>query len=66
MPNTESVAATASATPVPERDASLREVPLPQTTAPAPPQQEVQDKEDLGVIEWFYRDPNGQEQGKSV
>ena len=65
----ESVAASASATPLPERDATVEEtasrlatpVPASQSLDSAPPAQE---KEDLGAIEWFYRDPGGQEQGE--
>ncbi|WVQ81229.1 hypothetical protein IAT38_003351 [Cryptococcus sp. DSM 104549] len=60
---TASVIATPSATPIPERDASV----LEPTPAPGRPQEEIQqpqeEKEDLGAVEWFYRDPNGQEQG---
>ena len=65
----ESLAATPSATPVPERDADVASVAPPSET-PAPQasqqreQQQQQQKEDLGAIEWFYRDPAGQEQGE--
>lgn len=56
--------ATPSATPIPDRDATV----LDSTPAPAPssqtPHAPIQEpKEDLGAVEWFYRDPNGQEQG---
>lgn len=56
--------ATPSATPIPDRDATV----LDSIPAPAPssqtPHAPIQDpKEDLGAVEWFYRDPNGQEQG---
>ncbi|OWZ70991.1 hypothetical protein AYX14_03615 [Cryptococcus neoformans] len=59
-----SVIATPSATPIPDRDATV----LDSTPAPAPssqtPHAPIQDpKEDLGAVDWFYRDPNGQEQG---
>ncbi|OXG22932.1 cytoplasmic protein [Cryptococcus neoformans Ze90-1] len=59
-----SVIATPSATPIPDRDATV----LDSTPAPAPtsqtPHAPIQEpKEDLGAVEWFYRDPNGQEQG---
>ncbi|WWC91225.1 uncharacterized protein L201_006167 [Kwoniella dendrophila CBS 6074] len=64
-PSSASVIATPSATPVPERDATV----LDSINAPAVPQDRAQtptlteEKQDLGAIEWFYRDPNGQEQG---
>ncbi|WVQ63939.1 uncharacterized protein L199_002096 [Kwoniella botswanensis] len=67
-PSSVSVIATPSATPVPERDATV----LESVTAPANPhvhsqegaqQQQAEEKQDLGAVEWFYRDPNGQEQG---
>ncbi|ODN95845.1 cytoplasmic protein [Cryptococcus wingfieldii CBS 7118] len=62
-----SIIATPSATPIPERDASI----LDTTMAPAVPSgvttplHEAQESqvEELGSIDWFYRDPNGQEQG---
>ncbi|WWD21157.1 hypothetical protein CI109_105640 [Kwoniella shandongensis] len=62
-----SAVATPSATPIPERDAML----LDSTPAPGGRSQQAnggqdsapEEKEDLGAIEWFYRDPNGQEQG---
>ncbi|KAL1407608.1 kinesin-like protein [Vanrija albida] len=57
----ESVIATASGTALIERDAMLREsTPRPASAASSLPQQ---DREDLGAINWYYRDPNGQEQG---
>ncbi|WOO84946.1 GYF domain-containing protein mpd2 [Vanrija pseudolonga] len=57
----ESVIATASGTPLVERDAMLREsTPRPASAASSLPPQE---REDLGAINWYYRDPNGQEQG---
>ncbi|WVO15469.1 hypothetical protein L204_103127 [Cryptococcus depauperatus] len=68
-----SVIATPSATPIPERDASVLE-PSP-TLTPSKPQQSTRlpstaarsshdpPEEDLGAAEWYYRDPNGQEQG---
>ncbi|OCF39763.1 hypothetical protein I317_06425 [Kwoniella heveanensis CBS 569] len=75
-PSSASVIATPSATPVPDRDATILESQL----APAVPQrvngveevsqppalsqtQQSEEKHDLGNVEWFYRDPNGQEQG---
>ncbi|WVQ93228.1 hypothetical protein IAU59_000293 [Kwoniella sp. CBS 9459] len=75
-PSSASVIATPSATPVPDRDATV----LESTLTPAPPQrvngaldvsqppalpqpQQPEEKQDLGNVEWFYRDPNGQEQG---
>nr|XP_019009814.1 uncharacterized protein I206_05374 [Kwoniella pini CBS 10737]OCF48595.1 hypothetical protein I206_05374 [Kwoniella pini CBS 10737] len=67
-PSSASVIATPSATPVPERDATVLEsliapaVPhvnsLPQEGSAQP-----EEKVDLGAIEWFYRDPKGAEQG---
>lgn len=64
-PATQSVIATASATPVTERDAQLREsTPGPGSGAQTPIAQEPQvPAQDLGAINWYYRDPNGQEQG---
>ncbi|BEJ15844.1 hypothetical protein CspHIS471_0504490 [Cutaneotrichosporon sp. HIS471] len=60
-PSTQSVIATASATPVGERDAQLREnTPGPRSGTQTPQAQETQD---LGNVNWYYRDPNGQEQG---
>lgn len=65
----ESVMATASGTPVPERDASMADT-LPLLPSQAdqlpniPPPQPQQEKEDLGIVNWYYRDPNGQEQGR--
>ncbi|GMK55830.1 hypothetical protein CspeluHIS016_0208860 [Cutaneotrichosporon spelunceum] len=60
-PSTQSVIATASATPVGERDAQLREnTPGPRSGTQTPQAQEPQD---LGNVNWYYRDPNGQEQG---
>lgn len=65
---TESLAATPSATPLPNRDADVadiappRETPVAAVATPQPAQQET--KEDLGAIEWYYRDPAGQEQGE--
>lgn len=59
-----SVIATPSATPIPDRDASVLDLtpaPAPTSQTPQAPTQEP--KEDLGAVEWFYRDPNGQEQG---
>ncbi|WVF65563.1 hypothetical protein IAT40_000292 [Kwoniella sp. CBS 6097] len=75
-PSSASVIATPSATPVPDRDATVLESSL----APAVPHrvngihegsqppalaqsQQPEEKQDLGNVEWFYRDPNGQEQG---
>nr|XP_018259158.1 uncharacterized protein I303_08702 [Kwoniella dejecticola CBS 10117]OBR81316.1 hypothetical protein I303_08702 [Kwoniella dejecticola CBS 10117] len=67
-PSSLSVIASPSATPVPERDATVLEA----LNAPAVPSAKItsqdvsaqlEDKQDLGAIEWFYRDPNGQEQG---
>nr|XP_019048049.1 hypothetical protein I302_04671 [Kwoniella bestiolae CBS 10118]OCF26979.1 hypothetical protein I302_04671 [Kwoniella bestiolae CBS 10118] len=69
-PSSVSVVATPSATPVPERDATV----LDSISAPVNPhligqaqelaqQPQPEEKQDLGAIEWFYRDPNGQEQG---
>ncbi|WVR09078.1 hypothetical protein IAU60_006139 [Kwoniella sp. DSM 27419] len=69
-PSSASVIATPSATPVPERDATV----LESAAAPIAPrldgsqdqsqtQTQPEEKQDLGSVEWFYRDPNGQEQG---
>ncbi|WRT69040.1 uncharacterized protein IL334_006023 [Kwoniella shivajii] len=72
-PSSASVIATPSATPIPERDATL----LESISAPAVPHlangtheqaqaaglPQNEEKQDLGAVEWFYRDPNGQEQG---
>lgn len=62
----DSAAATASQTPVPERDAIINMTPSTSmgnepfsAGPPAPPQ----GQEDLGEVQWFYRDPNGDEQG---
>lgn len=58
-----SVIATASATPVAERDALIRgETPTPSANG-QPGTPTAQEREDLGALNWYYRDPNGQEQG---
>ncbi|KAK4683910.1 hypothetical protein P7C73_g6302, partial [Tremellales sp. Uapishka_1] len=65
----ESVIATPSATPVPERDATVLEttpVALNRDLEPdvqAMPESQPAEKEDLGAVEWLYRDPGGLEQG---
>lgn len=64
MPATDSVAATASGTPVPERDATVIDISSSQSSASTPQPEVPQEKEDFGSIEWFYRDPAGDEQGK--
>lgn len=60
--------ATPSATPLPERDATVIDsVTPPRAQEDAPGQSEAQtaaQREDLGAIQWYYRDPNGQEQGE--
>jgi PERQ amino acid-rich with GYF domain-containing protein len=66
-----SIVATASATPVPERDATVNDamatpVMKPATLEPpalAPPPAE---KEDLNNANWYYRDPEGNEQGTFI
>lgn len=68
--SSDSVIATASTTPVPERDATLLEsTPAPGSRAETAaerspiPLQQPEEMEDLGAIRWYYRDPGGQEQG---
>ncbi|RXK35373.1 hypothetical protein M231_07363 [Tremella mesenterica] len=67
----DSVIATASATPVPERDATVLDA---STGSTRPPTHDTPDqtpklshttlaKEDLGLVQWFYRDPHGDQQG---
>lgn len=58
----ESVLASASATPVQERIAEVEALANDAIT-PVEPPQAAQDKQDLGAVEWYYRDPEGQEQG---
>ncbi|KAK8843328.1 hypothetical protein IAR55_006983 [Kwoniella newhampshirensis] len=66
-----SVVATPSATPIPERDAMLFEsTPVAGGRTQQPngglenaSNAALEEKENLGAVEWFYRDPNGQEQG---
>lgn len=61
----ESVVATAAGTPQPERDQSVQD----DTSSPAQTgggHESIQEKEDLGAVKWFYRDPEGQEQGMSA
>lgn len=67
---TASTKATPSATPLPERDATVN-APAPQTEtaddtvlSSQPGAQAKAEREDLGAVEWYYRDPNGQEQGE--
>jgi PERQ amino acid-rich with GYF domain-containing protein len=64
--SSDSIRATPSATPIPERDAAV------ETAAPSVAESEVisrqssgpgQPREDLGAVQWFYRDPNSVEQG---
>jgi len=61
-----SVIATPSATPVPDRDATV-EGPDETEIEGEPVQQQQQPQpteEDLNAVKWFYRDPQGQEQGR--
>jgi hypothetical protein len=62
-PTTASVIATPSATPVPDRDATIRATPGPEEDH-TPARQDAP-AEDLGKIDWFYRDPHGEEHGES-
>jgi len=60
-----SVIATPSATPVPDRDATVEgpdETEIEQE-AVQQQQQPQPTEEDLNAVKWFYRDPQGQEQG---
>ena len=62
----DSVVATASATPLPERDATVQSTyagPVELQHAPTMPDPQPS-FEDLGNVQWYYRDPNGQQQGK--
>jgi PERQ amino acid-rich with GYF domain-containing protein len=61
-PTTASVIATPSATPVPDRDATVEVAPEPENQD-ANIQQEGQ-TEDMEKTEWFYRDPQGTEHGE--
>jgi PERQ amino acid-rich with GYF domain-containing protein len=62
--------ATPSATPLPERDSTVSDqVGQVQAAKDAPAQSEAQveqQREDLGAVQWYYRDPNGQEQGEFI
>jgi PERQ amino acid-rich with GYF domain-containing protein len=60
-----SVIATPSATPVPDRDATVETADEPENKEePVQQQQQPQPtEEDLNAVKWFYRDPQGQEQG---
>jgi len=62
-----SVIATPSATPVPDRDATVEVADEPENKEePVQQQQQPQPtEEDLNAVKWFYRDPQGQEQGTS-
>lgn len=64
VPASESVMPMAPATPMSERDATVRDVSVSQSATPTPAQQE--EKEDFNSVLWYYRDPNGDEQGKSI
>lgn len=71
----ESVMATASGTPVPERDAALEGTSAPgiglrsgenKRSIPTPQDPVTEEREDLGRVQWLYRDPDGREQGRSL
>jgi len=63
---TASVIATPSATPVPDRDATVEVASESDPRDEAGQQQQQQQpEEDLSAVQWFYRDPQGEEQGKS-
>ncbi|ORX39105.1 hypothetical protein BD324DRAFT_649196 [Kockovaella imperatae] len=64
----ESVAATAPGTPLRERDATVEDTATPQPVSQDLPTTDMiptrpPAKQDLGAVEWYYRDPGGQEQG---
>lgn len=59
-----SVIATPSATPVPDRDATVEVASEPETKEE--PVQQQPTEEDLNAVQWFYRDPQGEEQGTST
>jgi hypothetical protein len=59
-----SVIATPSATPVPDRDATVEVASEPETKE-EPVQQQEPTEEDLNAVQWYYRDPQGEEQGMS-
>ena len=68
----ESIVATASGTPVPERDATVDNVSASSQTSQTGvdvhstrllQQSPADGREDLGAVQWYYRDPGGQEQG---
>ena len=72
-PRSESVMATAPATPLPERDATVSDSISSQDrnlhagaaegSTSMSPQSQHEDPEGLSGVQWFYRDPGGQEQG---
>ena len=65
--------ANASAAPVPDRDATVTDdtpsqdqnlhVGAPESSTLLSPQLQHQEQEDLSAVQWYYRDPGGQEQG---
>lgn len=61
-PTTASVIATPSATPVPDRDATVEQTPGSESQD-ASSRQDAS-AEDLDKIEWSYRDPQGTEHGE--
>lgn len=63
-PPTESVRATPSATPVPERDAALNLGDAAEARTMQQPAPSAEPEIDVSAVEWMYKDPNGSEQGE--